>query len=412
MFAARASWDLTPNELAHRVEARRAAGLALYDLAESNPTRCGLPAAGEALRHALGRLAREPRVLRYEPSAKGDPLARAAIAAHHAARGAPLDAERVVLTAGTSEGYAHLFRLLGDPGDRVLVPRPSYPLFEFLAGLEGLEVAPYPLRLDRAAGAWRPDLGALARAADARTRAVVVVHPNNPTGSFLRSGDVSALRALCRERGLALIADEVFADYADAPPRGAAWPPSLLTGGDADDAPLGFVLSGVSKLLGLPQLKLAWIAVSGPARLREEALARLEVVADTYLSVSAPAAFLAAELLPHAAVLQQGIAHRVGENLSALDATLARVKGVERLPRDGGWYALLRIDAGAGARAPDEDAWVATLLEQDGVLVQPGWLFELEDEGGEAAHLVLSLLPAPEVFVPALEALARRLATA
>lgn len=411
MFAARASWDLTPNELARRVEARRAAGLALHDLSEANPTRCALPAAGEALRVALSRLVRDPRVLCYEPSAKGDPLARAAVAAHHASRGAPVDAERVVLTAGTSEGYAHLFRLLGDPGDRVLVPRPSYPLFDFLAGLEGLETAPYPLRLDRAAGAWRPDLEALAEAATARTRAVLVVHPNNPTGSCLRQADVAALRAFCRERGLALIADEVFADYAESPPGRPAWPPSLLAGGDADDAPLGFVLSGLSKLLGLPQLKLAWVVVTGPARLRDEALARLEVVADTYLSVSAPAALVAPELLQHADAVQAEIAGRVRENLARLDSTLEGVECAERLPRDGGWYALLRIGPRAGAPAPDEDALVAALLEHDGVLVQPGWLFELEDEE-DAAHLVLSLLPAPGVFAPALEALARRLSAA
>jgi len=412
VFAARAAWDLAPNELARRVEARRAAGLPLHDLSESNPTRCRLPAAGEALRAALAGLSRDPRVLRYEPLPKGDPLARAAVAAHHGARGAPVDPERLVLTAGTSEGYAHLFRLLGDPGDRVLVPRPSYPLFDFLAGLEGLETVTYPLRLDRAAGAWRPDLAALARASDARTRALVVVHPNNPTGSCLRLEDAAALRGFCRERGLALIADEVFADYADAPPRAGAWPASLLAGGDAEDAPLGFVLSGLSKLLGLPQLKLAWIAVTGPARLRDEALARLEVVADTYLSVSAPAALLTPELLQHADAVQAEIVARVRENLARLDATLERVEHAERLPRDGGWYALVRVGARPGRPAPDEDALVTALLEQDGVLVQPGWLFELEDEADSAAHLVLSLLPAPEVFEPALAALARRIAAA
>ena len=205
--------------------------------------------------------------------------------------------------------------------------------------------------------------------------------------------------------------DEVFADYAESPPGRPAWPPSLLAGGDADDAPLGFVLSGLSKLLGLPQLKLAWVVVTGPARLRDEALARLEVVADTYLSVSAPAALVAPELLQHADAVQAEIAGRVRENLARLDSTLEGVECAERLPRDGGWYALLRIGPRAGAPAPDEDALVAALLEHDGVLVQPGWLFELEDEE-DAAHLVLSLLPAPGVFAPALEALARRLSAA
>ena len=406
MFARRASWDLTPNELARRVAARRERGLAVLDLADGNPTGKGLRAPGEALRAALEALAKDPAAARYEPDPRGDAGAREAVAAWHRADGATLAPEHVVLTAGTSEGYAHVFRLLGDPGDVVHVPSPGYGLFEHLAALEGLAAERYPLLAPAGGSArWRLDLDALAARLGPGSRAVLLIHPHNPTGSFVDPADLAALRALARERGLALVSDEVFADSARAP--GA--PPGALAG--AEEGPLHVVLSGVSKLLALPQCKLAWLAVGGPPALRDDALARLEFIADAYLSVSP----LLTRALPALLAARPGVAlelqARLAENRARLARALRPVAGAELLPAEAGWAAIVRY--GAGARAlPDEETLVLALLDESGVLVQPGFLFDLEAPGGEAGggHLVLSLLLEPERFAAAAEELARWLA--
>jgi alanine-synthesizing transaminase len=273
MFSARTAWDLTPNRLALLLEERRA-GREVLDLTETNPTRAGFVAPPDLL-----ALLADPAALRYDPQPAGLPAARAAVAADFARRGVAVAPEHVVLTASSSEAYALLFKLLADPGDQVLVPQPSYPLFDYLARLESVEAAPYALAYD---GEWHLPLPAVEAALTERTRAVVVVSPNNPTGSFLKREEAAGLAALCARRGLALIADEVFADYPlREDPRRA---PSLA----AEAAALSFALGGLSKSCALPQLKLGWIAVGGEAALREAALARLEVVADTYLSVGTP----------------------------------------------------------------------------------------------------------------------------
>lgn len=394
-FAARADLDLTPTPLAARVAARHASGLPLIDLSDANPTRCGL-APDAALRAALSTLSRDAAVTRYEPDPRGDPEARAAIARHCAQRGANVAPEHVLLTAGTSEGYAHLFRLLGDPGDIVHVPTPGYPLFEHLAALEGLATAPYPLRPCARGGArWRIDLDAFAAALDARSRAVLAIDPGNPTGSFIDPDDWAALRAIAAERGLAIVSDEVFADYAGP---GIARPPGALAG--AGDGPLHFALSGASKVLALPQLKLAWITAAGPAAARDAALARLEFMADAYLSVSPILARALPDLLARRDAIQRPLRERVAHNRAALDLALASTRACA-LPAEAGWCAIVR------AVDRDETATVLTLLDQDGVLVQPGALFDLEEPG--AAHFVVSLLPEPEPFARAIAALARRL---
>jgi aspartate/methionine/tyrosine aminotransferase len=407
VFARRASWDLSQNDLSRRLDARRTAGLPILDLTETNPTRCGFSSPARLLCEALRALASDPRAERYLPDPKGDLLARRAVADYHAARGGAPAPGQVLLTAGTSEAYAHLFRLLGDPGDRVLVPAPSYPLFGFLAELEGLEIAPYTLRFRSDTQEWRIDMETLEAACTARTRAVVVVHPNNPTGGFVRHSDLAALRSLCRVRELALVSDEVFADYA---PDGASsdWPPSLLAGADAPDAPLTFILSGVSKALGLPQLKLAWIVSAGPATLRDEALARLEIIADTYLTVNGLGQLLLPGLLAGRTPVQAELLERIRKNRATLGAALAARPGRTLLPADAGWCAIVRVQGTPGAAPPDEDALVAELLEGPGVLVQPGWFFDLlPDAEASSAHLVLSLLPDPEVFMAGADALAR-----
>jgi aspartate/methionine/tyrosine aminotransferase len=398
VFARRAAWDLTPNPLSERVAARRKLGLPVLDLSDTNPTHAGLAAPAEALALALGELARDAAALRYDADPRGEPAVRAAVAACHP-RAAPDD---VVLTAGTSEGYAHLFRMLADAGDLVHVPTPGYPLFEHLAELEGVEVARYPLRPPPpAAGArWRIDLPALVATLSPRSRAVLLIHPHSPTGSFVDRNDLAALRALGRERGFALISDEVFA--ASAPEGGE---PGALVG--AEQGPLHFVLSGASKLLALPQLKVAWIAVGGPARERAEAVARLEFVADAYLSVSPLLASLLPRLLAQRDGVRRELLERVSGNRAKLLAALAACPGVECLPAEAGWSAIVRVERGDGI-APDEEALALALLDRAGILVQPGFVFDLEGEAGRpAAHLVLCLLAEPESFAEGARGLAR-----
>ena len=286
--------------------------------------------------------------------------------------------------------------MLADPGDRVHLPAPGYGLFEHLAALEGVETERYPLRApaERSGGArWRIDLDALAAGLSARSRVLVVIHPHNPTGSFVDPEDFRALCGIARERGLALVSDEVFADF----PHDGARPPGALVGGDG--AALRFVLSGASKVLALPQLKIAWIAVAGPEALRDEALARLEFAADAYLSVSPLAARALARLLPHHDEIQQPVRARIEENRARLAERLATSARVRGLPAEAGWSAVVRV-----AGEPDEDALVLGLLEQSGVLVQPGYLFDLgaDDEG---CALVLSLLLEPRDFARGLDAL-------
>lgn len=405
MFSTRAGFDLAANAFAAEVEVRRAHGRRFDDLTDANPTRAGLVEPARALAAALRELAHDPRALVYAPDAQGDLRAREAIAAFYRRRGAPLEPSQLVLTAGTSEAYAHLFRLLGDPRDEVLVPRPSYPLFDLLASLEGLEAVGYATR--RAAGvhesalpAWSMDLGALAR--QRRARAILAVHPHNPTGAYVAPHERRALRAWACERGAALIVDEVFLDF---PVAAGIAEPSFLVDDPGDDGPLCFVLSGVSKALALPQLKLAWIAVGGPSRLRDEALARLAVIADTFLSVSTPSQHVLPSLLDAAPAVVAEIRARLRTNHAALAAWASAESGIEAVPVAGGWTAMIRVTP-PGRRPLDEDALVSSLLAEDDVLVQPGWLFDLDPaEHAGAAHLVLSLLPEPARFAAAAQRL-------
>jgi hypothetical protein len=397
-FSRRAGWELGANALAERAAARRARGEPLVDLTESNPTRCGFPAAEALAQSALERAAQDPRAARYEPDPRGKRCAREAIAEYYAARGARVEPEHVILTAGTGEGYAHLFRLLADPGESALVPRPSYPLFDFLAGLEGVEARRYTL-LPGPGGEWRVDPGDLARRFDASVRALVAVHPNNPTGSFVAPACAARLRALCAERAVALVCDEVFLDYA-APGSSAR---TLLASDEAD--PLRFALSGVSKLAGLPQAKLAWIAVAGPAAARDEALARLEVIADTYLSVPEAGQLVLPHLLRASEPVRREIRARLAENRAALERALAAVPGARALPSQGGWYAVLRVET-----SEDEESLALALVDA-GVLVHPGFFFEFEDEPG-AAHVVIALLAPPAAFADGVARLLRGLVRA
>ena len=375
MFSSRTRWDLTPNALSKLSAEMQADGRPFFDLTETNPTRAGLAAPRELL-----SLLSRPASLAYAPDPRGLPAARAAVAGDFARRGHRVDPERVVLTASTSEAYGFLFKLLCDPGDAVAVPRPSYPLFEYLARLEGATVASYPIRYD---GQWHLLRGDVEAALTERTRAVVVVSPNNPTGSYLKSSEADALLALCAERGLALVADEVFADF-------ALWRDDRrVTSVAGREEALTFALGGLSKACGLPQLKLAWTAVSGPAAARDEALARLEVIADTYLSVGTPVQQALPDLLQALPELQAPIRTRTAANLRALRDAVRGAPTLSLLAPEGGWSAILRVPATAS-----EDEWCERLLREDAVMVQPGYFFDFEGE----AFLVLSLLPREEVF--------------
>jgi alanine-synthesizing transaminase len=294
-----------------------------------------------------------------------------------------------VLTASTSEAYAFAFKLLCDPGDEVLVPRPSYPLFEYLAGLESVTARPYPVRYD---GTWHIDMAELREAMGPRTRAIVAVSPNNPTGSFVKAAEAEELRDAAAAAGAALVSDEVFADFPLREDAGRAV--TLFADGPA----LTLCLGGLSKSCGLPQLKLAWMALAGPAALRDEARARLEVVADTYLSVSTPVQHAAPTLLARRAELQAPIQDRIHGNLAALRTAVAGTPAT-LLDVEGGWSAVLHVPA-----TVSEDEWVLTLVEEDGVLVHPGYYFDF----GREAYLVLSLLPPPATFVEGVARVARR----
>ena len=374
MFSARTRWDRTPNRLSGLLEARRRAGRPVLDLTESNPTRAGLTPGADV----LAPLA-DAANLAYEPSPAGSRAAREAVAADFARRSQRVEPDQLILTASTSEAYSLLLKLLCDPGDVVLVPRPSYPLFDYLAQLEGVELARYPLSYD---GSWHLSPARLAEALPARARAVIVVNPNNPTGSFLARDEAAAVLELCARRELALISDDVFADYSLRPdPARARW----LAG---DGPALAFSLGGLSKACGLPQLKLAWIAIFGPEAAREEARARLEIIADTYLSVSTPVQHAARSLLARIEELQRPIRERVTANHAAL---LRLTAGSVATPLDlaGGWYGVVRVPASLS-----EEDRVCRVLERHGVLVHPGYFFDFESE----AFLVVSLLTPREVF--------------
>lgn len=376
MFSSRLEWDLCPNRLATLLGAKRRAGVAVLDLTESNPTRAGISYSSTEI---LGALA-DPRAMLYEPAPAGLWQAREAVAGYYAARGHAVAPDRILITASTSEAYAHLFKLLADPGDEVLAPRPSYPLFEFLAGLESVRVVAYPLACHHG---WWLDAEALARAVTERTRAVILVHPNNPTGSFVKRDELERLLALCAEHNLAVVCDEVFADYAFAPD-----PQRVATLAGVDEV-LTFSLSGLSKIAGLPQMKLGWIVVGGPPDARAQAIERLELIADTFLSVGTPVQHALPRLLAAGATVRQQIAARLRENLDWLRTIIRSAPACELLDLEGGWYATLRLP-----RIRSEEEWTLDLLENDNVLVQPGFFYDFQSE----AFLVLSLLTPPETF--------------
>ena len=374
MFSTRTPSDLAPNRLTSAEVAVRAGGARVIDLTETNPTRVGLAYPD----HALAALA-APEGLSYDPHPFGLLSAREKVAEEIGSSASPVDPARVILTASTSEAYAFLFKLLCDPGDEVLVPVPSYPLFEHLTRLELVAVRPYPLDFH---GTWSIDAHTVESAVTPRTRAVLVVSPNNPTGSVVTGGDLAALSRLCASRELALIGDEVFSDYLIDPR------PDRARVLDQDEA-LTFSLGGLSKSAGLPQLKLGWIVAGGPRALVEAALARLEIVCDTFLSVATPVQRAVGPLLSAGREIRAQILDRVRGNLRELQALAARHPACSVLRVEGGWSAVVRVPA-----TGSEESLVLDLLERDHVLVHPGYFFDFPHE----AFVVVSLLPPPADF--------------
>ena len=371
--------DLRPNRLSTARKTLENLGISLLDLTESNPTRAGLAYPPDL----LAPLA-DPRGLAYAPDPRGLASARAAAAGELARHGASVPADRIVLTASTSEAYAFLFKRLCEPGDEVLVPVPSYPLFELLSRLEAVTAVPYPLD---AHGGWSYDVEAIAARVTPRTRAVVVVSPNNPTGTVLTTADARTLSALCASRGLVLVADEVFADYRV---EGAPGPACIL----ADTECLAVSLGGLSKAVGLPQLKLAWMAIGGPPAEVDAFVAGLELVADTFLSVGTPVQAALPALLDRGVVVRDQIRRRLAQNLDAVRRHLAVCPEIQLLQPAGGWTAALRVPA-----TRSEEALALDLLERHRVVVQPGYFYDFPTE----AWLIVSLLVVPDVFARGLE---------
>jgi alanine-synthesizing transaminase len=377
LFASRTNWNLTPNPLSEALAERRAAGKSVLDLTASNPTECGFAYDAEAILAAL----QNPAVLSYAPDPCGLLAAREAVCAYYASRSERLTPDSLILATSTSEAYSFVFRLLCEPGDEVLVPQPSYPLLDFLADLHDVKLVRYPLLYDHG---WQIDFHALHQVFTARTRAAIVVNPNNPTGNFCKAAEIAELNDICGARGMAIIADEVFLDYSllPEPPR------SFVTNNSAPT----FTMSGLSKIAGLPQFKASWLAVSGPVEWKRDAIQRLEVIADTFLSMNAPVQHAMPKLVGLRLPFQEQIQARVRENLTELDRQLAAQRSVEagscaRLEVEGGWYAVLTLSA---ANCSSEEV-ALRLLTEGGVYVHPGHFYELAGDRSLVVSLITPL---------------------
>jgi hypothetical protein len=359
-------------------------------LTETNPTSVGFYQDTEKIRQAVSH----PDILGYHPHPKGRMDARLAVASYYRDHGQEVDPNHLILTSGTSEAYSFLFKLLCDPGDDILVPRPSYPLFDLLASWDSVGTRPYPLRYSEEHG-WRLDPDTLYDAVTSRCRAVITVNPNNPTGSFLTPEELETIGDLCERFHMVLISDEVFLDF---PASDAAFSLFSLAGNTRMTT---FTLSGLSKICGMPQLKLGWIAVSGPAPDVRHAMERLETISDTYLSVSASAQTAVGPILAGRRIFQKQVLARIRENETFLKSCIPPEAGIRRIRRVGGWMAILEVP---GETSDEELA--CRLLEEEDVLVHPGYFYDMEET---SATLVFSLISRPDVFQAGIRRLAGRL---
>ncbi|MHB8525216.1 MAG: pyridoxal phosphate-dependent aminotransferase [Candidatus Acidiferrales bacterium] len=379
MFSDRTNWNLAPNRLSEALARHRANGKSFVDLTASNPTECGFIYDSDSILRALSN----PSALSYDPDPRGIESARRAIAAYYDARGDSIAVENIFLATSTSEAYSFAFRLLCNPGDELLIPAPSYPMFDFLAGIHDVKLIRYPLLYDHG---WQIDFHALQQAITSRTRGVIVVNPNNPTGHYANAAAIEHLNEICSARQLAIIADEVFLDFtlSEKSPHSFA----------ANRAALTFTMSGLSKIAGLPQMKVAWLIASGPQPWKSQALARLEVIADTFLSMNAPVQLATPVFLEQRHSFQQQLTARVRANLVVLDRHLAAQKPCSRLKVEGGWHAVLHVPA----TRSDENLAIE-LLEHRGVYVHPGHFYDFPGEG----YLVVSLITPEKNFAQGIE---------
>jgi len=374
MFADRTSWNLATNRLAEALARHRARSKPLFDLTASNPTECGFVYDNDAILRALSN----PAATVYQPEPRGLATARRAIAEYYAARGCDLPVEDILLTTSTSEAYSFVFRLLCNPGDDLVIPAPSYPLFDFLADIQDVKLIRYPLFYDHG---WEIDFHTLKQVITPRTRGVVVVHPNNPTGHYTSSAARKLLNEICSTKNLAIIADEVFLDF--------SLTQELHSTFAANREVLTFTMSGLSKIAGLPQMKAAWLITSGPERWKSQACARLDVIADAYLSMNAPIQLAVPSFLQQRAAFQKQLMARVRDNLRELDRQVAAQNSCSRLEVEGGWYVVIRVPA----TRPDEDLAV-DLLENRGVYIHPGHFYDFLSDG----YLVASLITPEQDF--------------
>ncbi len=396
MFSSRITRNAAANALTLVIQQRQESGARILDLTESNPTRSGICYDEGAITQAIG----QSGIMRYDPHPQGLLTARQAIAGYYQERGVSVHPDSLLLASGTSEAYGYLFKLLADPGSEILVPVPGYPLLEVLTSLEDVRLVPYRSLYDERKG-WEVDLERLTNSVSNRTKAIVAVSPNNPTGAFLKQNELAWIAELCRRFDLALIVDEVFSDYGK-PPASAAAGTERVPSAAAHDAALTFVLNGLSKIVGLPQLKLAWVNVSGPQELARQALEGLEFIADAYLSVSTPVQLAAGVVLGQRKTVQAQIIQRLEDNSRSLGDALRALPSCRMLLREGGWYAIIRLPDNVS----DEEICLSSMKE-DGVLVHPGYFYDFPS----GSHLVLSLLTPVAEFREGVSRLAARLAT-
>src|ERR1700735_195004 len=374
MFSDRTSWNLKSNRLSEALAKHRAAGKPLLDLTASHPTECGFDYDRQAILQVLSN----PKSLSYGPDPKGLLSARRAVSEYYSAREIMVPADDIILTTSTSEAYSFVFRVLCNPGDELLIPEPSYPLFSFLADIQDVKLVGYPLLYDHG---WQIDFHALQQAVTARTRGMIVVNPNNPTGHFCKPSEVRKLNEICSPRQIAVIADEVFLDFSLAETTTHSFA--------ANDGCLTFTTSGLSKISGLPQMKAAWLIASGPEELKAQALARLEVIADTFLSMNAPIQLATPSFLELRHGFQKQVMARVRKNFAELDKQLSAQSSCARLEVEGGWYAILRVPL----IRSDEDLAI-DLLNAQGVYVHPGHFYDFAADG----YLIVSLITPEQDF--------------
>jgi alanine-synthesizing transaminase len=381
MFSDRTGWNLERNKLSEALAKRRSSGLPMIDLMQSNPTQCGFHFDSQKILTGLNN----PASLQYEPDPQGLPQAREAVAAYYRSRNCQLSIDDIFLTTSTSEAYSFLFRMLCNPGDELLIPQPGYPLFSFLAGIQDVSLVRYPLVYDHG---WQIDFHSLQQAITPRTRGIIVVHPNNPTGHFCKLAEMERLNQICSERQIDIISDEVFLDFSLE----NAIPPTFA----ANSKVLTFTMSGLSKISGLPQMKVAWLTAAGPDPLKQQAIARLEMIADTYLSMNTPIQLALPVLLEQRHLFWQQWLTRAQNNLAHLDKLLASQKLCTRLKTEGGWYAVLKTLSTVG-----DDELALELLTTHGVYVHPGHFYDFPADG----YWVVSLIAPEQEFATGIEAL-------